>query len=271
MFQYASGLMLANRAGAELILDKRGGFLRDKVYQRSYELDKFTLRNPDASIVDRVIFRAEDILQRIFSVRNSLRKRPWGLLLKENEKPGLDLVTESSWKNLYLDGYFQSEDYFKAEVEAVVEAFRSKERLREPYRSLAERVASEDAVAVGIRVFEEVPGQRAKHTPFSFFDQTAVEFSKEQGSSTFYVFSTSSKLVKTKISLPGETVHISPDEGFSDSFQTWLLMKSFRRFIISHSSFYWWAAWLSEQRDPSVRIRAGELVYGYFPERWTKF
>ncbi|MGA0370143.1 MAG: hypothetical protein ACO3N7_11930, partial [Kiritimatiellia bacterium] len=41
LFQYATGRALAERTGAELVLDTVTGFKDDKVYNRSYELDVF--------------------------------------------------------------------------------------------------------------------------------------------------------------------------------------------------------------------------------------
>ena len=44
MFQYAAARSLAQRTGAELVLDTWSGFVRDTVYRRNYELDALPIQ-----------------------------------------------------------------------------------------------------------------------------------------------------------------------------------------------------------------------------------
>lgn len=50
------------------------------------------------------------------------------------------------------------------------------------------------------------------------------------------------------------------------------LLTRFRCHVISHSSLYWWAAWLAEKALPGVRVWAADLFPnpGTIRERWTR-
>ena len=50
MFQYAAGRALAAAHSAELVLDTKTGFVRDRLFRRSYALDPFPIRAREAAM-----------------------------------------------------------------------------------------------------------------------------------------------------------------------------------------------------------------------------
>jgi hypothetical protein len=68
-----------------------------------------------------------------------------------------------------------------------------------------------------------------------------------------------------QIKFPGSAHFITHDNGFQGSLARFWLISQCAHHILSNSSFYWWAAWLAERRNPDSCIVASAM----FPNRHT--
>lgn len=272
MFEYAAARAIAERNQMELVLDTRTGFIRDKVYRRSYCLDRFALMGRGVRTLETFPFWIEGVIRRLVeSGKAELRTNPWGLLAKDDGRTFYSRLVNQRFRcNLWLDGYWQSERYFQDITADIESTFDLEAPNEERFISLAQRIQSEDAVAIGVRLYEESPPGASRVTPFSFYEQAAQRIAVQLNSPVFYVFCTSRKLIDGKLNFPGEVCFVTGDEGYADEYSTLWLLSRFRYFIISNSSFYWWGAWLAERKWPEVEVYASNLfgIPESYPERW---
>jgi hypothetical protein len=279
MFQYAAGLALAIRNDAELLIDVTSGFARDRVFQRTFSLNTFPLQAREAGISGQLPFWFEQIGQRYKFVGSPLlRCRPWGTFIGENELRFLHEVVQFRCdKNVWMEGYWQSENYFADCHDAVFKDFTITVSENSNFLRMARMIETCNSVSVGVRLFEELPGIDKSGVgglvPFSFYESAANRLVDEIGDSTFFVFSTTSANVLDKLNLPGEIFYITPDNGFDGVVNSLWLISRCSHHILSNSSFYWWGAWLGERGNPGTKVIACDLFPNQdtIPSRWAKY
>lgn len=276
MFQYATGRALALRNNMVLVLDTTSGFIRDKVYRRSFSLDQFSIQAQRASFFAQIPFWFERGLQKFAPDRLvSITNRPWGSILYETElRFKVEIIKHNLQRNTWMEGYWQSEKYFCDYQDIIANEFTLNEEIAPNFVAMAQIIDSCNSVAVGVRVFEEVPGLDKSGvggiTPFSFYEENATRIANMIKDPIFFVLCTSLDAVKGRLSLPGPIQYLTKQNGFDDPVQTLWLLNHFRYHIISNSSFYWWGAWLAERHNPEAIIIASDLFCNHdsVPLRW---
>lgn len=270
MFQYAAGRAAALRNGMELVLDTTGGFARDRVFRRSYALGGLPVAGRPAGRWTRLLFLSERMCQRCGIGGSSvIQRRPWGTALLET---GLRFRVEVAecvlGSRALMDGYWQSESYFSDQRETVGQELAPPAPSDPRFLSMARQMEACESVAVGVRLFEEMPGADKAGVgglvPLSSYVTAASCLGQAAGDTVFFVFCTTSTLLRDHLKLPGQTVYVTPEEGYGDALQVLWLLTRCRHHIIANSSFFWWGAWLAEQH------RAGTVVVcGVFPNEDT--
>jgi hypothetical protein len=139
---------------------------------------------------------------------------------------------------------------------------------------LAVDLNKENAVSVGVRLFEEVPHNHlhpsAAVSPIEFYRQAGERIATKISKPKFYVFCTHRFPVLDSLQLPGEVIFVTHDDGYVGSRERlWLFSRS-KQYIVSHSSFYWWGAWLSEFYSDKVHVIASSSFprIRTIPDRW---
>lgn len=274
MFQYASGLALASSNNCELVLDTHSGFVNDTDYARTFSLHGFGVSARHATIVERTPFRVESLLERIGRRRTlSPRRRPWGVHVVESATQYNSRPTAGHFDcNIWMDGYFQSEEYFIDSAVQVLNAFRMRAPASGIFTVAAETIANEEAVAIGIRLYEEGPARDSTAVPFAVYEEMARRLTRDMANPIFYLFCTKRTPLLAELSLPGEVRYMTREDGFADEMSTLWLLRQFKAHIISNSSFFWWGAWLAEHDRERVRIIAADSFpnANTIPRRWQR-
>lgn len=242
MFQYACGraLALKNATGLSLV---RSQHSRD--ISRPFSLTHFNLK---AEII-------------------SGRKSPFFLKLKERLKQkitgdfhvGFDPKVLQLGATAYLDGYFQSELYFKDYEESIREDFTLKEPLSGNKTVIADIIRNDpNAVSVHVRRNDYLT-----HPDFGgiatreYYNRAIERLQENIPTARFYVFSDDIAWCQTElISLKDATFVSNPE---LKDFEEMFLMTLTKHHIIANSSFSWWGAWLGQ--NPNKVVIA--------PERWS--
>lgn len=242
MFQYACGraLALKNKDNLSLARSERGADIF-----RQFSLTNFNIKADSSAGQKASMFSKwkERLMQKITG----------------NFHVGFDPNITKLTGTVYLDGYFQSELYFKDYEDFIRQDFTLKEPLSGNKAVLAE-ILKNDRAAVSLHVRR---GDYITHPDFGGivtheYYLKAVEHMKEQvPEAQFYVFSDDINWCQEELGLEKGVTFVSNPE--LKDFEEMFLMSLCKHHIIANSSFSWWGAWL----NPSIQ----KIVVA--PSRWS--
>jgi hypothetical protein len=278
LFSYAAARRLAIVNEAELVIDNVTGFTRDLQYQRQYALDSFSIPVRKATSSEQLepFERYRRGIMKWMSGRKSFSERSY------LEQEGIDfdqrLLTLNVSETLYLDGYWQSENYFK-DVEQII---REDLRISPPQdlenQQMAEKIASCNAVALHVRWFENPSMAGVHNLSAEYYQQAIALIEQKVDSSHYFLFSDNPAAAAKKINLPEQNVtFVSHNLGDENAYADLWLMSQCQHFITANSTFSWWAAWLGLNAGKVITtpfclaIPGGVTVWNFdrlIPESW---
>lgn len=255
MFQYAFGRQLQTLRKDRLVIDDQH-FAKAQALgetQRSLELSEWNTSFELADEATRARVRktlypplASRVLQKVTGLR------PYSIYNDETafspaQVPGASL--------LYLQGYFQRENYFASIRSELLQEFTLRYT---PQRNLPKGT---DSVSVHVRRgdYVNLPQAAAHHGTCSVeYYRRAMQYMREQLSAPrFYFFSDDIEWCKATFDESDiEFVSTPPDARSSEDMY---LMSRCAHHIIANSSYSWWGAWLNP--SPNKMVIA--------PARWT--
>jgi len=253
LFQFASAFALSKMNNADLLLDIDSGFRRDRVFRRTYHLDKFRLTG--VKIKNSNCFtRYNFIIQKFHRLVNRFLPLPFRYYLFEDDLTDASKVFECKyfWKKVYLDGYWQNPVFFSQFEDELRDAFKLKKAIQTDSLPLAESLQNSCSVAIHIRIFGDEVGV-SSHVPMSYYKSAVAVINNFVASPYFYIFTNDplkARELMTEIDVPFIVVEGSHSE--ESSYRDLWLMSECNHFIISDSTFGWWGAWLGQKSDKIV-------------------
>lgn len=162
-------------------------------------------------------------------------------------------------KKKYLLGYFESSKYFDDIRDILLKEFTPKKAPLSKNKKLYDYIQSGESVCITIRRGDYVsnPSYKKNHyicTP-EYFIETMKIMKQKVKNAKFVVFSDDVEWCRKNIEFPGEVMFESGDDPVWEKLR---LMYSCKHFIISNSTFSWWAQYLS-RNDKKIVIA---------PSRW---
>lgn len=279
LFCYAAARRLALVNNADLVIDDKSGFARDHDYQRHYQLDHFSIPCRKAVAAERLepFSRARRYLKRRLNQRLPFRARSY------IHQEGIDfdsrLLQVKPRGTVYLEGYWQSEQYFKD----VEDTIRADLCIQPPTDAcnleMAARIRGSLAVAVHVRFFDAPTEGGINNAPGNYYTRAVAEMEALAPDAHYFVFSDRPNAARARIPLPDERITcVSHNRGDENAFADLWLMTLCQRFIIADSTFSWWGAWLAEHVSkqviaPGFEVREGKMWWGFeglLPEEWMK-
>ena len=165
LFIYAAARRLALVNGTEVLLDDVSGFTHDVVYQRQYQLDHFSIPCRKATAAERLepFGRLRRKVLRSWNQSKPFKERTY--LLQESIDFDPCLLHVKPRGTVYLDGYWQSEKYFKDVEAAIRQDLTIKPPTDTANLAMAEQIRSNTAVALHVRFFDEPHTEGINNVP----------------------------------------------------------------------------------------------------------
>lgn len=279
LFAYAAARRLAIKNNTELVIDDVSGFARDFQYNRFYQLDHFNITARKATPRERLepFGRYRRWLLRRYAARKPFAQRSY----LEQETIDFDprLLELRVTGRLYLNGYWQSEDYFKDIEQIIREDLQITPPDDSQNRKTYAQIKSCNSVALHVRWFNQPGSDEMNNLAGKYYKKAVQLMQKRIPDAHFFIFSDDPQTAIQRLNLPaGSATSVSHNQGDKMAYADLWLMSSCQHFIIANSSFSWWGAWLAENSDkivvaPGFEIRKGVSWWGFdglIPEEWIK-
>lgn len=272
MFQWALARMIEERMDIKTFLDmsyfKTG-------YARPYQLDIFNFK-PQFVKGEFEYFK----LDVIWTFRKYLNKKKFlGLSLYSEPHFHVDKEINLLTPNTYLEGFFQSEKYFKCVESQLREDFKFSAPLNDENRRTIAKIKDTNSVSVHIRRGDYVKKKRYQNLyadcSLDYYRSGVEHIAKSHPDPTLFVFSDDIKWVKENFKMPYECVFVEHNTG-KKSYEDMRLMSLCRHNIIANSSFSWWGAWLNNNQEkiviaPKRWFNDEEIIQSdVIPDEWIR-
>lgn len=279
LFIYSAARRLALVNQAEIVIDEVSGFSYDTVYQRHYQLDHFNIPCRNATPVERLepFSRMRRAFKRKWNQRLPFERRRF--LVQEGIDYDPRLLAFKPQGTVYLEGYWQSENYFKDVEETIRQDLKIKPPTDAANLAMAKRISCGTAVAVHVRFFDEPTTAGLNNAPDDYYTRAVAAMERLAPAAHYFLFSDQPEAARARIPLPDERVTlVAHNQGDEQAYADLWLMAQCKHFIIANSTFSWWGAWLATYQGkrviaPGFEMRYGKMWWGFkglLPEQWIK-
>jgi len=280
MFQYAIGRSLAYRLNTELKLDISS--------YEMYKLHRFFLNEFNLTLNIATKKEIQKFIKHrgkfSYYLNKAFGKNVDSVILKQGyykEEKEFHFNPEifNLKGDIYLDGYFQTDLYFKDIQDTIRSAFTVKSEPNEMNLEFINKIQNCNSIALHIRRGDYVTDIKTlkKHGALNleYYEKSIQAIVKEVPNPHFFIFSDDPEWIKNNlvINYPSDFIsHNDPNKGYEDL----RLMTFCDNFIIANSTFSWWGAWLSGNSKkiviaPINWLKTEEIkVTNLIPKEWLR-
>ncbi len=175
-------------------------------------------------------------------------------------------------ENVYLDGYFQCEGYFREYKMDLVRQFTPSYSVEPDYVRTLVQIQNCNSVAVHVRRGDFCLSSHPYHylLPETYYRKAITYIRERIESPVFFWFSEDYEWIYNTFGHEKDFIFAGvPSE--NGDINDLMLMKHCKHIITANSTFSWWAAWLNEQED-TIRIVPEKqyITDGSIPDFWIK-
>ncbi|PKL19088.1 MAG: hypothetical protein CVV49_02475 [Spirochaetae bacterium HGW-Spirochaetae-5] len=271
LFQYSIGRMLSIKNGAPLYLDI-SFFKNDKFYDRIFLLEQFNIKadsifseayeQKGINLINRFIKYYKKIEKTLNKFNKHFVDEPFFLedeysshlnyLSGNPYNKFLNKIFYNKYKYIVLNGYWQSEKYFKSIEHIIRDDLEIIQPIPLEKKTIESNLRSTNSVCIGVRQYTDSPAS-ANHFKLdvNYYNKAMDDISKKIDSPKFYVFTLEKDWVKDNITGYPLTI-IEPSITNETAYIDLYLMTQCKHFIIANSTFHWWGAWLADNDNKIV-------------------
>ena len=256
LFCYATARRLAIVNNAELVIDDVTGFKRDFKYKQKYLLNNFRIDARKATPAEIMVpfERVRRKIAKMIAIRKPYNNRFY--IQQEGNDFDVRLLNLKVSNTVYLDGYWQSEGYFKdveQDIRKDLQIIPPDNYINKKY---AEIIQSCNSIAIHVRWFEsfgtESIGQNA---PLDYYNRAIRGIRERVEKPHFFIFSDNTIDAQKLLNLSSdEATYVSHNKGIENAYADLWLMTLCKHFITANSSFSWWGAWLGAKQESKIVI-----------------
>jgi hypothetical protein len=281
LFMYAHAYALSKKINYDLYIDNTSGYFQKKNI-RSYELDKF---NINASLSDKK-YRFDNFLLNLN--RNLLKKidiykTNKSFLIESKNRNKITNYYDTSKLNfsdiLYVEGYYETEKYFKDFANDLKKKFTINEKYLEKNNKYIDLVKNSNSVSISVRQHRFSERRQINYSKSIKFTQNTADyinkavifFKNKIPNAKFFIWSND---------FTGLNEYFDENEftfiknNTNKSINDFNLFKYAKHFIVGPTSFHWWGAWLNQNRN-KICVRPPDNLNpsnnkNFWPESWIK-
>ncbi len=281
MFQYAIAKSMAIKNNDIFKLDVT---FYPKQTLRKYELDLFNIEENLASQKEIDSLKGKEGF--IDKVKNKLKvknKKPNSykadsLLLNgaKNTNEIFEGNIFNSSEDIYLDGYWQSEKYFKNIKDEIIKSFTPIHDISEKAKQYIKEIENSNSVSLHVRRGDYVDNTMFKGSGLTITEmpyyKDAIEFiNSKVENPKFFIFSDDIAWCKENFEFLEDKTFIDDTKSAIDDM---VLMSRCEHNIIANSTFSWWGAWLNRNKNkiviaPKVWYKTNHELH-LAPKEWIK-
>lgn len=272
MFEYASAWALSKRLRQPLVL-----FVNEKEKDRPFRLKQLKLSAKSILRPEQMPFALKVLINKqVKSLFKRLHKsnchfEDWLYFRQLGDKFQEEFFTVNA-PNIFLEGYFQCESYFREYRAELLEQFKPAYTMESQSVQTLEQIKGCNSVAVHVRRGDFQQSSHRFHYLLSEdYYRRAMAYIREQVEAPqFFWFSEDFDWIHEKFGNENEFHFVKTNSANAD-IDDIMLMKNCRHIITANSSFSWWSAWLNEY-DDAIRIVPEKefMPEGSIPEIWIK-
>jgi len=250
MFQYAIAKSMAKKNDDIFKLDIS---FYPKQILRKYELNYFNIEENIAGEKECITLRGSEGF--IYKVRNKLGlkvNRPKEYTF-ENNLTLFDKEVYDKQGDMYLDGFWQNENYFKMIRENIINDLTPRNTISKEAILHLENIKSTTSVSLHVRRGDYVSDRHTNSVHgicnLDYYKKAISYVNKKAKEPVFYIFSDDIPWCKKNFDFLENKIFVDDTKSPFDDLE---LMKNCQHHIIANSTFSWWGAWLNENEDKIV-------------------
>lgn len=254
MFQYALGKRIAKQLNTNIKLDLTSLLKTSKdknVTNRDYQLGIFNIE--ESFLVQPNLLRALDKVGLNFISQFLKGIKLLGFKsYKERTYTVEDWLLKNPTDKTLYSGYWQSEAYFEAAEDELRKDFKFKGELSLQATKIQEKIESVNAVCIHMRRGDYVGNRMFNDLGLDYFKKSVDYIGERSNEPHFFVFSDDPKWCKENVNFDYDYTVVNYETEYVKYKEDLQLMASCKHFVMSASSFSWWAVWLSNRKDNIV-------------------
>lgn len=253
LFQYAAARALSLKYNTNCFIDT--SFLdadpKNAYTKRNYELDYFNISATKCptDVLNKIAKQTSDAfidkLTRKFGFQKEVT------IYNEN---GHQFNSEFNKlpNDLYLNGFWQSEQYFKKFEEQIRKELTIKEEFLKGTESYTQLIQEQNTVSLHVRRGDYVNLKSANDfhgmCSISYYKKALEYINTLHSNLQVFIFSDDLDWCKTNLSIANKHTYVETQSDIQDLY----LMQQCHQHIIANSSFSWWGAWLNNKQSKTV-------------------
>jgi len=253
MFQYALGRHLALKNNVDLKYHFTNALFNT---QRKFELGVFSIKASRASkqeLKNLGVFQNRIINRIFYLIDERIGLNINDKIITDRHPDKFNPSIFSFKDNIYLQGYWAHEEYFKSITNILRRDFTFRNKIDDKNKQIINFMKKSNSVSIHVRRSDYISNKRnrLKFVGLEYYSKSIKRISKIANDPVFFVFSDDIAWCKENFKFLDRAYFIDHNLG-KESHKDMQLMSECKYNIIANSTFSWWAAWLNKNENKIV-------------------